>query len=55
MGYQAARTLRDLGHQVIGVDLFTLDGRRHAADEVLALSGGRIHTRRPTMISARRR
>ncbi|MFB6599725.1 SDR family oxidoreductase [Streptomyces diastaticus] len=49
MGAASAARLREAGHEVVGVDLRdadvtadlgTADGRRHAADEVLRLSGG---------------
>lgn len=51
MGRQAAEKLRGSGHRVIGVDihdaevvadLSTVEGRRTAADAVLAVSGGRL-------------
>ncbi|MCZ2527319.1 SDR family oxidoreductase [Streptomyces sp. SCUT-3] len=51
MGAASAAALRDAGHTVIGVDLRdadvvadlgTADGRRHAVEEVLALSGGTL-------------
>lgn len=51
MGAASAERLRGAGHQVVGVDLRdadvvadlgTPDGRRHAAEEILRLAGGRL-------------
>ncbi|WP_016906066.1 SDR family oxidoreductase [Streptomyces xiaopingdaonensis] len=51
MGAASAARLREAGHRVIGVDLGdadvvadlgTEDGRRHAVEEVLSLSGGTL-------------
>jgi nucleoside-diphosphate-sugar epimerase len=51
MGLKAAEKLRDAGHTVIGVDvkesdivadLSSVEGRRAAADGVLAAAGGRL-------------